>query len=212
MAKGRCTQLQQEMACTCAVAAAAGCAIGEGWTPPAPPPPPTESEMARREAIRAGLLRRRAATPAPTTTARPAAPAKETEMPDTEKMLAAMRAEPTRDWTRAELAELRGTAVETTGVALARLSKEGTIENVGRGLCRWAGSEEEAPAPKPAKKAKPAKKKSSPKPEREQSEAKAPDIDGLRDRLLWLANGHMRGYVSDDQFIDRVLDAIGFQG
>lgn len=93
-----------------------------------------------------------------TTATAPAEPVEETAMADTEKMLAAMRAEPDREWTRAELAELRGTELVPTGTALGKLKREGTIESAGRGLYRWAGGQmedeaEEAPTPRPRKKA-----------------------------------------------------------
>jgi len=131
-------------------------------------------------------------------------------MPDTEKMLAAMRAEPDREWTRAELAELRGTELVPTGTALGKLKREGTIESAGRGLYRWAGEKEEA-APK-AKKAKPAKKstpakKATPKHARSAAQEETSEETGAPskvEKLNWLVDGLEGGFLDQAAFIEQV--------
>jgi hypothetical protein len=141
---------------------------------------------------------------------------------DNDAMLRAMAAEPERDWTPTELHELRGgPSPDATYQALKKLSEAGTISRPRKGFYRWAGAR--TVAAKPAKKAPAASPKAAPKKaaaqvarakpaEKPQAIAAGAAGGAMHSRLLWLAGGHHRKFISDAMFINGVLDAIGFQG
>jgi hypothetical protein len=161
----RCQEAQRETdaagkACTC------GEYTGRGLPPvvevrplrmvrqaPEPPAAPTTRPPLKpdhRQAI-AELARRRRAqlapVPPPPPEPEPPAPAEpppsseERPMPkiSTEDLLAQMRHQPLRDWTRDDVAELRGSTPDAAGQVLQKLLADGLVKRTGRGIYHAVG-------------------------------------------------------------------------
>lgn len=222
IAKGRCVQLQEELACTCSVAVAAGCAIGPvkaGELEPTERPRVREIESGPRPmaalpsapastpspARRRDLIERAARRLAEDVKEVAAAPREEEPMakgPDAVR--AAMEAEPDREWAIAELMPIHGGTLKQANDFINNQSHAGVVKRVGRGVYRWptatsAKKPNGAPAPKKAK------------------EPAAKSIDQVVDnvtvlpRLRWLADGLVAGHMAEAEFIEKALGALGVQ-